>query len=67
MPYPRLGGVSQTGLPSFGNAAKTKESKQALVGSPRKARLERDQEKWVPVFLQNRATSKKSRAATEPW
>jgi len=27
--------------------------------------LERDQEKWIPVFLKNRATRKESRAATE--
>jgi len=28
-------------------------------------RLECDQEKWHPVFLQNRATNRESRAATE--
>jgi Cu2+-exporting ATPase len=30
-------------------------------------RLERDQEKWVPVFPQNRATSRESGAAAELW
>jgi len=29
--------------------------------------LVRDKEKWNPVFLQNRATSKDSRVATELW
>jgi len=28
---------------------------------------ERDQEKWAPVFLQNRATNRESRAATDLW
>jgi len=28
---------------------------------------ERDQEKWAPVFLKNRATNKDSGAATELW
>jgi hypothetical protein len=27
---------------------------------------ERDQEKWNPVFLQDRATNKEARAAIEP-